>query len=152
MSSVETKKEIKMDQKTIAVSNFDREDGFDDISTAALAKMEHQENVTLTLLNNIGQMEAKPVVKLVDLVVGKPYEFLEVKPVKTAFQERAIVVEMEDFVVYLPKRFEQIKSEELQILNAFHSTLYFVCNGSKEVKVGQPTSLVQFVKRDSFLL
>lgn len=135
-------------------SKITAESDFEDLDEVlAQATQQVEENdaqlteSTLASVNGIGMLEQKPVLKLADLELQHPYPYQEVRLVKTQFQERAVVVEFEDSIVYLPRRFAGLKEHQINLLNQLSHQLYFICEGQKDVKSGNPTSLVQFVQR-----
>lgn len=134
------------DQATAKMSQQQQE------STDPATAVEGQEgSSTLQSINNVGLLIQKDVVPLKDLQVGRLYPFVEVRPVETQ-HGRSIVVELEEFQVYLPKRFSTMSEHNIALLNADVDELYFVCMGPKEVKNGNPTHLVEFRMRETVVV
>lgn len=109
--------------------------------------MSEEDALALTRINAVGMLERNDVLKATDLDQQMPYLFSDVQQVKTQFQERAVRLELAEGMVYLPKRFETVSDEDMEVLLRLKEHLVFVYEGPKEVKSGNPTALVRFAPR-----
>lgn len=77
----------------------------------------------LESLNHLGLIdEEKAVEKLKDLKVGEKHKIISAKRVSTRYGP-TILLELENAVTFLPKRFAEISKEDLE---NFNSGLYYV--------------------------
>lgn len=78
----------------------------------------------LNEINSVSSAEVveKPIVKLVDLEQGKKFKIHEIKAVNGKFGE-VIVVELDDFKVFLPKRCSDVYKKHLK---EFSEGTYFL--------------------------
>lgn len=108
------------------------------------------EELNLKIINSVGMLEQKAILKTADLPKGVPHVYLDVRSVKTQFHERAVVVELGESIVYLPRRCTSWTDKQIATLNDLREELVFVYEGLKDVKAGNPTSLVRFARRTEF--
>ena len=83
----------------------------------------------LTILKNLGLLENIPVVKVSELVVDKKYPILQVKKVKTKYDQQLLATISDDgktIKIYLPQRFvKQLTSAILDTINKGYTTLIY---------------------------
>lgn len=71
-------------------------------------------------LNKVAKVKGIKSIKNLPLNVN--FAILKVKRVNTKFSTTAILVELSDFIIFLPSRFNEITTEELDEINKHAST------------------------------
>lgn len=99
-----------------------------------------------TALNKRGQLtDEKPFRRINELELNKVYKLVAIKAVKTGFG-RKIRVECEEFLVYLPARFDDLTDEEICSLRVSIQNTGITFLGVKDYGKGKKANLIEFVK------
>lgn len=90
-------------------------------------------NFIMEELNEAGDINYKPIKKLVDLEIERLYKITEAKVVKTKYGDSVLITVENEFVVFLPKRFNEISREALQKLKSAFFQAYYKDKDSKYI-------------------
>ena len=104
----------------------------------------------LKKLNIIGSLESAPFKKLNELEQNHEYPVTEIKQISTKNGNKIVVLlidsEWNDFLVFLPDRFNKnITDKEIKYLNKLPK-LKFVYRGTKECGKGNPAHITEFIE------
>ena len=109
--------------------------------------LRNKQDAILKNVNDVGRFLLKPVVKLSDLEINKPYQYIKIKKIKTRFCDEAVVLELKKSMVYLPQRFSHLSFNELDHINAQKDNLRMVYGGPLEIEGLNPMSIVMFTPK-----
>lgn len=98
-------------------------------------------------LNKKGQLtDIKPRKKITELEINKQYPLVDIKAIHTGFG-RKIIAECEDFVTYLPARFDTLTDDQLYQLKEANITEWCIkFTGIKDYGIGKQARLIEFGK------
>lgn len=91
-------------------------------------------------INSAGLIQKKDVKKISDLIIDNKYEIVQCKKVKTRYGP-TVLVELIDYAVFLPRRFNDIIKEEDLEKMAKHFLIY---KGSIECNKPNPAHNIIF--------
>lgn len=99
-------------------------------------------------VNAVAKMESKPILKIKDMVLHKPYAIVLFKPVfSKKLNKRLVIAEVEEYLIFLPNRLTiMLDDEKIAALNK--QQLSLVYRGEKNVNKGNPGALLEFVPFD----